>query len=278
MTVLMSRRNTFKLIHFASTVWFVLSAGFLLVLDLRQAGKSWWVIVSLSGYSTVTAFLLISLYLFAVFRGVTRSQKTKTEHPLTTSIYYSVFYDVSPFLGALAGSISGIGVDKVTSYLSVTAAGSLWATFLVWIVVDPVAGLFETLLPSSRRLRRKRLAQMKAAREKEFLAGQCLLAEIETKEKKQQDHWRQVLQPYAEKLAVLAERDESTDENNESKVVDIGVNAWKMGGLNCMRQLHSMVTDIWRQRCPDAMATDYVSIWWDGIGGWQNQWLEGRVS
>lgn len=273
MAALMSRQSRFKLIHFVSALWFVLSAGFLLALTLRQAGKSWWVIVSLSGYSTVTAFLVISLYLFAIFRGVTRSQKTKTEHPLTTSVYYSVFYDISPFLGALAGSVSAIGVDKTVDYLSITATGSLWATFLVWIVLDPAAGLIEMLPQSSRGLRRKRLAELKNIREKELLENQQLLARIEAEEQKQQEHRRQILRPCAEKLAILSEG----GENNEAEVVDIGVNAWQKGGLNYMRQLHSMVTDIWRQKYPGAAIIDYVSIWWDGIGGWQSQWLEGEV-
>ena len=108
MAATMSWKKTSKLVHFFSTIWFVLSAAYVFVLVLLQAGKSWWVITSLSSYSVLMAFLLISLYLFAVFRGVSRSQKSLIEHPLTTSVYYSFFYDVSPFLGALAGGFGAI--------------------------------------------------------------------------------------------------------------------------------------------------------------------------
>lgn len=265
-----------RIVHFISSAWFVLSAGYILVLGLRQANKSWWVIVPLSGYSALIMFLLTSIYLFAIFRGVARSQKTKTEHPLTTCIYYLFFYDVSPFLGALAGGLGTIGVSKVTHYLLVTATGSLSATFLVWIIVDPAAELLEMLLPSSREHRRKRLAQAKATREKERLIKERLLAELAAREEMEQDRWAQALLPYAEKLAVLVTSGEVGDEHSETEAVDIGVNAWQMGGLNCMRQLHSMAIEICRRKCPNAKIIDCISIWWDGIGSWRSHWFDGE--
>ena len=80
-------------------------------------------------------------YLFALFRGVARSQKTELEHPLTASVYYSVFYDLSPFLGGLSGSLGAIGVSRVTDYLLVVAYGTFLVTFFVDIVT--MAGLRE---------------------------------------------------------------------------------------------------------------------------------------
>src|SRR4030042_6111558 len=144
----MNRQNILKLIHFASTAWFVLSVSFMLVLALRQAGKSWWVIISLSGYTAPIVFLLMCLYLFAIFRGAARSQKIEIEHPLTTSFYYAVFYDVSPFLGTFAGALAAIQGSSTSYYLLVAATGCFWATFLVWIIVDPAAGLLEMLSPA----------------------------------------------------------------------------------------------------------------------------------
>lgn len=275
MPMLMVRRNRLKLVHFASTLWFALSAGYLLVLGLLQTGKSWWVIVSLSGYSTLIAFLLISLYLFSVFRGVARSQKTAAEHPLTTSVYYLVFYDISPFLGTLAGALSGIGITKVSQYTMLAATGSLWATFLVWIVIDPLLGSIEMLLPSSRKHRRGRLAQAKAMRQQERLAARRLLSEARSREELERTRWNETLRPYAEKLAALAWSAEAGANWKEAEAVDIGVSAWQMGGLNCMRQLHSMAMDICKQTHPDTI-TDYISIWWDGIGSWRCQWPEGK--
>lgn len=266
----MNRRKVLKLVHFASAAWFTLSVGYILVFALWQAGKSWWVIVSLSGYSALVVFLLISLYLFAIFRGVARSQKTEIEHPLTTTIYYSVFYDTSPFLGLLAGGLGAIGVSRITDYLLVVAIGSFWVTFLVWIIVDPAAGLIEMLLPASREHRRKRLAQAETMREKERLAKQRLLAEVQAKEELEWVRWGEVLRPYAEKLAALVTSGEIAEKDRETRAVDIGVSAWQMGGLNCMRRLHSMAMEICGRENQNAMIFDYISNWWDGIGSWRN--------
>lgn len=274
----MSRLNTLKLTHFASTAWFTLSAGYILVSALRQAGFHWWVIFSLSGYSALLVFLLISLYLFAIFRGVARDQKTEIEHPLTTSIYYLVLYDVSPFLGALAGCLGMIGVNKVGQFMSGVALGTLGATFLIWILIDPAAGLIEMLLPSVREHRRDRLAQAKAMREKERLAKQRLLAQVQTEEQLELIRWAEILQPYAEKLAALMTNVNTSGgigEHKETEAVDVGVNAWQMGGRNCMRQLHSMAMEMCKRRCRNTTIIDYISIWWDGIGTWRSQWLEG---
>ena len=83
----MSHRKALKLVHLASTTWFMLCMGYILVLALRQAGIHWWVIFSLSGHSALLIFLLISLYLFAIFRGVGSNQRIEMEHPLTSTNY-----------------------------------------------------------------------------------------------------------------------------------------------------------------------------------------------
>ncbi len=81
----MVRKRIFKLIHFASTAWFVVCAAFLITLAMRQVGAAWWLIFSLSGYSAVLTFVLVSIYLFAVYRGVVRS-RIEQEYPLTSSV------------------------------------------------------------------------------------------------------------------------------------------------------------------------------------------------
>ena len=80
----MSKRRVLKLIHIGGTGWFILCVGYILVLALRQAGFCWRVIFPLSGYLALIVLLLISLYLFAVFRGVARNRKTKIERNILT--------------------------------------------------------------------------------------------------------------------------------------------------------------------------------------------------
>ena len=274
-TVLVKWRRILKLIHLTGTAWFVLSAGYVLVLTLLMAGKSWWFIVSLSGYSALTLFLLISLYLFAVFRGVSRNQKIVIEHPLTTSPYYYLFYSVSPFLGGLAGSFAAIGIGSAGRYLLVVATGSLWVTFVVWIIIDPMVGFAEMLLPSSRGHRRNRLAQAQALRLKQRLDNERLLAEVQVREETCYRTRNDFLLPYAVELAGLIYGGEKTWTQKQIEAVDIGMTAWQMDGLDCMRQLHSMALELCGQKCENSTFIDYISVWWDGVGSWRSCQLDG---
>ncbi|MHC4495602.1 MAG: hypothetical protein ACYSYM_07250 [Planctomycetota bacterium] len=152
----MRRRDELRITHIASTIWFILCVGYILTLALRQAGVRWWVVFSLSGHGVLIALVLVSLYLFAIVRGISSSQKVHVEHPLTSTIYYAVFYVTTPFLGTLAGCLGMIGVKTINQFLLGIAVGTLWVTFLVWVMVDPVIGLLEMLLPASRKHRVQR--------------------------------------------------------------------------------------------------------------------------
>ncbi len=266
----MSRRRALRLVHFSSTAWLVLCVGYVLVLALRQAGFRWWVVFSLSGPSALLIFLLTSLYLFAIFRGIDRSQKIEIEHPLTSSSYYFVFYDISPFLGGLAGCLGMTGAGRVSEFLLGVAFGTLAATFLVWIVVDPAAALIERLLPASRRHRLERLTQVRQLRQRQQEERKLLLDEILTREEQEQRLWQEILQPYAEKLARLLSNRRISCEKAEAEVVDIGANAWRIGGLVCMQQLYSMTAELCRQKYRDLPAVDVALSWWDGIGTWRS--------
>jgi len=95
----MISRRALRRIHLLSTIWFIACIGYILVLVLRGAGFRWWVIFSLSGPSALVVFLLISLYLFALYRGMGEAQKIEVEHPLTTTGYYMGLYVTAPLLG-----------------------------------------------------------------------------------------------------------------------------------------------------------------------------------
>lgn len=267
----MSVRRTLKSIHLAGTAWFILCVGYILVLALRQAGVNWWVIFSLSGYSALLIFLLTSLYLFAIFRGVDKSQKIQIEHPLTSTNYYIVFYVVAPFLGALAGRLGMIGVDTITQFLVIIALGTLGTTFLVWVIVDPVTSLLEMLLPpASRRHRAERLARAKAQRQKKQADRQRLLIEVLANEELARRRWRELLKPQAEKLASLLTAGRTDFKHAEREAVDIGVNAWRIGGVSCMRELRNMAVALYRQSNRKRDIVDYIPSWWDGVGSWRS--------
>jgi hypothetical protein len=256
--------------HLASTVWFILCVGYVLVLALRQAGFHWWVIFSLSGHSALIILLMVSLYLFAIFRGVSRSQKIEVEHPLTSTKSYVAFYVTAPFWGGVAGCIGMLGVDTVVQFLTGVVLGTLATTFLAWVVVDPVTSLLETVLaPESRAHRAQRLAQAKAERQRRQKERERLLAQIVAEEQSAKQRWQEVLKPQAEKLAALLTVEATEFKKAEREAVGIGLEAWQLGGLNCMRELSAMAAAISGQHNREEPVSEYISVWWDGIGTWR---------
>lgn len=267
----MSERKALKSIHLASTAWFVICIGYILALTLHQAGFKWWVIFYLSGQSALVVFVLVSFYLFAIFRGASGAQKIEIEHPLTSSIYYMLFYVSTPFLGGLAGYCGTVGVGTTAQLLVGVGMGTFVTTFLVWVIVDPVTGLLETVLvPTSRRHRAERLAQARAEREKRQKERERFLAEVLAKTESDRHHWQQVLEPQAEKLASILMADITDVEKAEREAVQIGAEAWQLGGISCMRELCNMASAICAQKGKDRTIVEQISIWWDGIGTWRN--------
>ena len=144
----MISNRLFKFIHIASTGWFIVCSVFLIVIALREAELGWWVIFSLSGHSGVLIFFLTLVYCFAIFKGVSRSQKIELEHPLTCSGSYLAFYDIAPFLGSAAGLTMSTVTHTTFELLIYAATGSLCSTFLVWILIDPAISMVEMLTPN----------------------------------------------------------------------------------------------------------------------------------
>jgi hypothetical protein len=266
----MAKFKTLKYVHVAGTAWFVLCMGYIFVLALRQAGVNWWIVLSLSGHGTLIALILISLYLFAIFRGISSSQRVHLEHPLTCTSYYQVFYVVTPLLGGLAGCLGMIGVHTLTQFTMGIALGTLGMTFLVWVIVDPLIGLLEMLLPpASRRHRAERLAKAKSEREREQRDRERLLEEVLAKAESERKYWRKVLKPQADELAELLITDQVDFNRFECEVVSTGVKAWQVGGLSCMRELRDMAIEIAKQKSGNDSVVDCISGWWNGIGNWR---------
>jgi hypothetical protein len=265
----MTTRQALRLTHLASTVWFMACIGCILVLALHQAGFRWWFIFSLSSHSALVVFLLISLYLFALFRGVGEAQQIEIEHPLTTTGYYMGFYVAVPLLGGLAGMLGMAGVAHPMNFFLGVAMGTLGTTFVVWVIVDPIAGLVEIFLPASRKHRFERLAEAEAQRRTRQEKREQLLAEAFAREEQERQRWQQHLSPSAEKLAILLRSDSAEVWRAEREAVSIGADAWRLGGLSCMRQLRDMTVAIRKDAGDQTIIADRLSNWWDGIGDWR---------
>lgn len=265
----MANKKTQSIIHFASTGWLVLCIIYLIVLSLRQAGVEWWVIFSLSGYSAVIIFFLLSVYLVAIFRGAVRSSEPKEEHPLSSTMAYIILYSAIPVLGGIAGALGTYEVDIKQFAMSISM-GSLLVTFIMWVVIDPLVGMVEVVLPKPRKHRIKRLAKVRAKRREEEVERKKLLLELESLEKADVEHRLKLLKPKAQRLAeLLMDHDPARAREIEQEAADLGVDAWKMGGMVGMNQLKEIAMEICQRNHPDSDIIDFITVWWDGIGDWR---------
>ena len=248
----------------------MLCVGGVLAGELHKVGFNWWLIFSLSGYSVFLILILTSLYLFALFRGIGSSQSITVEHPLTSTSQYMGFYVAAPLLGGLAGVLGMLGISDPTTFLLGLARGTLGVTFVVWVILDPVAGLIELVLPGPRRHRAERLAQAEAERLARAERRERLLTEAIAREEQERRRWEERLHGEAEHLARLLTTGASDFHQAEREALHIGVSAWRLGGLTCMRQLRDMAMKIVETQQPSGSSpVDYVSYWWDGIGDWR---------
>ena len=183
-----------------------------------------------------------------------------------------MFYNLCPFLGALAGFLGAIGESLISQFILVIAIGSFAVTFLVWVIIDPIAGVLELLIPVSRKHRIKRLAAAKIWDREQKEARERLLADLLARGELDQRQRKELLLPKIEKLAELLVSSK-IDFQTECEAIELGVSAWIMGGLSCMQQLHDHAIEICVQKNPKGSVTDYLSIWWDGIGDWRSKSL-----
>ena len=260
-----------KRLHLAGTFWFVLSVGFFLIKGMRQAGFNWWMIFSVSGPSAVILFVLVSLYLFALFRGGKPTQSHPKEHPLTTSEYYLVLYIGAPLLGGFAGVLNGaLYTQSMDKFLESTALATFWVTFVSWVILDPTLASLETFTPQGRVYRRKRLEKQRAARLEKQANRDALLELLVRKEKENEAIWTESLGHYVPELCALLNTTQSEFSDAEKRAAEIAIEAWRLGGLPCMQFLHDRTLSAYQEKHPDRLVADYIINWWDGIGAWRN--------
>lgn len=183
------------------------------------------------------------------------------------------FYNTSPLLGGFVGAILGLGRTDLLERGISLAFGCLSTTFFVWVVLDLFLGFVEMLLPSSRRYRSERLSAEKTEAQRRKAENRRMLYDLEERELEQEQLRRAKLVPISEDLAGLLANYRLGLTGIESQVVDKGVEAWQMGGIVCMRQLHKMTMDLLVERFGEHGTIDHITLWWDGIGKWRKPTL-----
>lgn len=267
-------RRIIKIIHLSNSALFIAGAIYIFIYTFHKAGRNWLFVASLSGYSIMMVLFLFSFYLFAVYRGISSNQNVKEEHPLTTNLTYLLFYNISPLYGIFLVWLISFNRYTAADYLLRMSIGSVAATFLIWIIIDPVIGLLEMLLPSSRSHRTLRIAQSQEEKKREYEERQKLLSDIQINEQNNRLKWQQMLEKDAEELANLISIGQSYDKELENRVIELGVKAFRIGGIECMKHLLFMAKEICGRKPCVVRNIDYISIWWDGIGNWRSKWME----
>jgi NADH:ubiquinone oxidoreductase subunit 3 (subunit A) len=265
----MAERRALKTIHLLDTIWFIACVAYILVLSVRQAGVSWWIIFSFSGHSAVLIFLVVCLYLFAIYKSGSRSQYISQEHPLTTTGHYKGLYLAAPILGSLAGLLGAAGNDSIPGVSVPIAMGAFIGTVLMWVVLDPAVMVLETLIPSARKHRTARLAAARAERKRQEQEKKRLLDELLYKEQQARKEREKALEPYGKQLIELVAEAKDDFSKARNQAAAIGLKAWQMGGLECMRQLYDICMEHSKNAVNQSLAADYISSWWDGIGSWR---------
>ena len=256
-----------KRIHLWGTVWLFLCIFFLLVFIIYQRGFQWWLIFSISSYSAVIVLFLLMVYSFAIYKGVVRNLNS-IEHPLTTSPYYVLLYDLAPFLGTLAGIYAAFFSDSVSLIGLAAAQGTLAMTFVMWIVFDSLAGIIEAALPQSTVHRKNRIVEIQEKKHIHNLERQRLLEQLGQQEKQSRSQWTLLFQPYALEVADLLCNPSSNIQAVRQRIVELGALAWQKGAMLGMHFLHATIVDEVKKRSPHP-SVDFVSLYWDGIGGWR---------
>ncbi len=260
-----------KYLHLAGTLWFMICVGFILATGLRQAGLKWWQIFSLSGHYVVILLVLVSLYLFALFRGGKSADGHTIEHPLTTSSHYLLLYISAPLLGAFAGLLDGTLHKQTTSeYLLNIALATFAVTFASWVIIDPVLASVETYTPQGRDQREKRLRKQREERLEKQKQRDALLEMLIQKEQENEALWSRTLTRYVPELCDLLDTTQSGFKDAEKRAAEIAIEAWRLGGLSCMQFLHKRTLMAYKEEHTNRPFADYIINWWDGIGTWRN--------
>ena len=97
-----------------------------------------------------------------------------------------------------------------------------------------------------------------------------MLSRVFEQERENKQLWKDMFAPQAERLARLLASEDDDFTRAEQEAIGIGVEAWRTGGLICMKYLRDTAAEIFRQQYNEQQFVDYISAWWDGIGRWRN--------
>ena len=254
--------------HMLVAVQYLFSAAVVVLWTLLQTGLHWSIVFSLSTQGFAVVALAAMIYGFATYRGAVGDRRL-AEHPFTSSVPYRFLYLLVPVLGGLVGALDFwlvVGAWYVVLGLSL---GTVLAATVMWLLVDPMAGLIESALPESRALRAQRLAKEQERRERRRREKQLILEKILAARKVALEQMRPAIEQHALRLRELLLESAEDPWQRSEEGANIGLAIWQLGGAPVMKQLYATTA----QLCSESAQGDlvsYLDYWWDGVGEWRH--------
>lgn len=262
----MERDKRNLIIGRAGWVWFGLCAIYMVARTIW--GDVAWGVLSAFRQGAAWVLLLVCSLFAAVFHRLGKRQETACEHPVTRSGQYAWFCRISPFLGGTGGALAGLLGPKAADWPAWAAGGTVLVVGLSRLVATPLLYAAEMLLPASRRHLKARIAAAKAQRREAQLAKERILAEIEADAQRTVEEWNAILRPRASELARMTITGPAALEAYRGRIVDIGIEAWQLGRVACMRHLHTMAIEAAKEEASDPRSIEFIAPCWEGIGHW----------
>jgi len=263
----MSSDRHLRILHTVSTAQFTASAALIIFWSLYQVGLNWWTVFSLSSQGIVIVVLGVLIYGFAVFYGAV-GQRIEGEHPFTGSIYYRHFYVLVPIIGGFIIAADYWLYEGWVEGIRGFALGTVVNAYVIWLFIDPVAGVLETRLPESRRLRAERLGLERQARDLVRRQKAEMVERLRARRAERLARIEPLIEKNARRLADLLVESADDPRRGFGEAASIGLRMWQAGGMESMRRLYSAAAVACRDmgRAELSSCLDY---WWDGVGDWR---------
>jgi len=256
-----------RTLHVIVTAQFFFAAAVIIAYFFLESDSPGWAAFSLSAQTLVLLVLAVLAYAFAVARGVV-GERNRDEHPFTAYYPYRLFYLVVPILSGIAGALFYLFTEGTREILRGAALGTVLPACVIWLFIDPLIGLVESLLPGARRLRRLRLQKKRARQQERARRKEILLRNIRDERLARLEQLRPFIRDRAERLAALLLETGGDLHSRADAAALIGLEVWQAGGLPLMKELAADTLLRLPEPRHQALAR-LLDDWWDTVGDWR---------
>ena len=257
-------QGSLRTLHVVVTTQFFFAAAVIILYFLFRSAPDLWALFPLSAQGLVLLVLVVLVYAFAVARGVV-GERDRDEHPFTGYYPYRIFYLILPVLGGVGGGILYLLSEGLIEGLLGAALGTVLPACAVWLAIDPLIGIIESLLPRARHSRRLRKQREKERQRERRRRRDDLIEELKAQRVARLKEQEPFLKDHAVRMAALL-ADTGGDLRERADAAGlIGLEAWQTGGPQLMKELArralALLSEPLRQK-----SVMLLDDWWDTVG------------